>query len=331
MQSALPGVLGPKEVHPEGLQGKVAVVTGGANGIGYEISRALAHGGCKVVMVNRKEDQGKDAIAKIKEETPGADVDWKECDLGNLKQVKEVFTNLRESLDRLDYLALSAGINTNPFDLDHDGIDRHFGVNYLGQYYATNLLWPLIRKTSKLPGAKPPRVVFESSEMHRGAPSDVKFESLDEINTDIGPTRLYNRTKLALILFSKFGLLEKVIKPHGDNIYTLSVHPGTVATNMQEQWKDAYPGITGKLLSWAMKVASRDVEQGAYSALWALTAPEVEEKNWNGWYLSDPGVEGKETAQANDKELGDRLWNLSEKIVKEKVGEDALEDWSSCA
>lgn len=229
MQSVLGSVIGPKEVHPTGLDGKVAVVTGGALGIGFEVSRALAHAGCKVVMVNRKEEQGNEAIAKIKEETPNADVSWKECDLGSLATIRNVFTEIREELDRLDFFVGSAGINTNKFDLDADGIDRHFGVNVLGHFYAVNQLWPLIRKTSKMPGVSPPRIVFEASEMHRTAPSDVKFTSLEEINTDIGPTHLYGRTKLALILLAKFGLAEKVIKKNNDHIYALSVHPGAVS------------------------------------------------------------------------------------------------------
>jgi NAD(P)-dependent dehydrogenase (short-subunit alcohol dehydrogenase family) len=46
------------------------------------------------------------------------------------------------------------------------GIDRHMSVNAIGHYYAINLLYPLIRKTSKLPGALAPKIIFESSEMH---------------------------------------------------------------------------------------------------------------------------------------------------------------------
>lgn len=220
---------GPTPTEPEHLEGRVAIVTGGALGIGFEISRALAHAGAKVIMVNRKEEQGEEAIKTIKEETPNADIHWKECDLGSLQQVKDVFTNFRESLDRLNFLVLSAGINTNQYGEDADGIDRHFGVNVLGHYYATNLLWPLLRKTSKLPNTPPPRVVFEASEMHRMAPSNVHFASLEEINNpNLGPTELYGRTKLALILLAKYGLAGKVIKENGDNIYALSVHPGAV-------------------------------------------------------------------------------------------------------
>lgn len=98
---------------------------------------------------------------------------------------------------------------------------------------------------------------------------------------------------------------------------------------MQQQWKDAYPGITGTLLTWAMLAIGRDVKQGSYSALWALTAPEIEEQNQNGWYFSDPAQPGKETEQASDPDLGTALWNLSEKIIKEKLGDGALVDWNS--
>jgi len=330
MQSVLHKVIGPKEVHPENLEGRVAVVTGGALGIGYEVSRALALAGVKVIMVNRKEEQGADAISSIKKEKADAQVEWKHCDMGSLKEVKEVFSELRNSLDRLDFLVLSAGINTNFYGEDADGIDRHFGVNFLGHFYVCNQLWPVLRKTGKM-GTKPaPRVVFESSEMHRTAPSDVHFASMDEINdSSVDPTRLYGRTKLAMILFAKYGLRDRVIKPNGDNVYALSVHPGAVNTAMQQQWKDAYPGITGKLLSNAMLFAGRDVEQGSYSALWCCTADEIEEKNMNGFYFNDPGQPGKETSQASDENLGAALWDLSERIIKDKLGQDALVDWSA--
>ncbi|KAK1752919.1 hypothetical protein QBC47DRAFT_348140 [Echria macrotheca] len=322
--------IGPTPVHPENLDGRVAVVVGGAFGIGFEISRALANAGCRVIMVNRKEEQGAEAIEKIKKETPTAQVDWKECDLGTLSQVREVFSSLRESLDRLDFLVLSAGINANQYGLDADGIDRHFGVNYLGQFYVCNQLWPVLRMTAKDPSNPAPRVVFEASEMHRTAPSNVHFASLEEINNpSLGPTELYGRTKLALILLAKYGLAGKVIKENNDRIYALSVHPGAVNTAMQQQWKDAYPGLTGKLLTWAMLAGGRDVEQGAYSALWALTSPKIEEQKMNGWYFSDPDTPGKESSQASDPVLGDALWDLSERLIKSKLGDDALVDWKA--
>jgi hypothetical protein len=100
---------------------------------------------------------------------------------------------------------------------------------------------------------------------------------------------------------------------------------------MQQQWKDAYPGLLGKLLTTVMLAVGREVEQGLYSALYAATSPEVEDKGWNGSYFADPGKPGKETSQASDPELGRRLWDLSQDIIKEKLEDDALVDWGSAS
>jgi len=330
MQSALHSVIGPKkEIHD--LNGRVALITGGAFGIGFEIARAFVQNGARVIMVNRKEEQGQDAIRKIKEEVgEHAKIEWIPCDLGHLKEVKDVFTGIREREERLDLLILSAGINANQYGEDADGIDRHFGVNWLGQFYAVNLLYPLIRKTSKLPNTPAPRIVFEASEQHRMAPSVVHFGSLDEINNpEIGSLEVYGRTKLAVILGVKYGLVDRVIKPNGDNVYALSVHPGAVNTAMQQQWKDAYPGLFGKIVTGMMLLVGRDIEQGSYSALYAATSPEVEEKGWNGYYFSDPGVPGKESKQASDPTLGAAVWDLSHRIIKDKLGEEAITPWDA--
>jgi hypothetical protein len=94
-----------------------------------------------------------------------------------------------------------------------------------------------------MPGTPAPRIVFESSEQHRVAPSAVHFGSLDEINNPaVGNLELYGRTKLAIILGVKYGLLDRVIKPNKDNIYALSVHPGAVRiTTLRKWWLYDFP------------------------------------------------------------------------------------------
>lgn len=330
MQSILKPVYGPKkEIHD--LSGRVAIVVGGAMGIGYEVSRAFVLNKARVIMINRKEDQGQEAIEKIKKEAgEEAQIEWLPCDMGNLRQIKEVFSGIREREERLDLLILSAGINANQYGETADGYDRHFQVNYLGQFYVCNQLYPLLRKTSRLPDTPAPRIVFESSEQHRAAPSVVHFGSLEEINNpEIGNLEVYGRAKLAMILGAKYGIYERVIKKNGDNIYVLSVHPGAVNTEMQKQWKDAYPGLFGKLVTTAMFAVGRDPEQGSYSALYAATSPEVEEKGWNGYYLQDVGMPGKESNQASDPMLGAALWDLSKRMIEAKVGKDAFVPWDS--
>lgn len=66
--------------------------------------------GCKVIMVNRKQEQGDAAIASIKENVKkekgtDAQIEWRGCDLGKLSTVKETFTKLANELERLDLVS----------------------------------------------------------------------------------------------------------------------------------------------------------------------------------------------------------------------------------
>lgn len=47
------------------------------------------------------------------------------------------------------------------------------------------------------------------------------------------------------------------------------------------------------------------------------------------YYFSDPGAPGKETKQASDMHLAASLWELSTRLIKENVGDDALQAWSA--
>ena len=98
---------------------------------------------------------------------------------------------------------------------------------------------------------------------------------------------------------------------------------------MQQQWKDAYPGIVGKLLTTGMLAVGRNPEQGAASALWAASSPKVEEQGWNGYYFTGVDQLGKESSQASDPALGSALWDLSQRMIKETVGPDALAEWGT--
>ncbi|KAK4055010.1 hypothetical protein OIO90_003351 [Microbotryomycetes sp. JL221] len=303
LSAFLPGIAPRKEVPPD-MTGKTALITGGPMGIGYEIARAFLKVGARVILVNRKQEQGDLAIKQFKEEIGDEiDVTWIGCDLGNLRQTKEIFDKIASDEKRMDVLICSAGINVNTYREDADGIDGHFGVNWLGHFLVVNTLYPLMRKTSK-ESKEPPRIVFESSEMHKMAPDDVRFESLEELNNDkLSPAELYGRTKLA-------------------------VHPGMVGTEMQEQW-DSYGALGKYVLKPVMFFAGRSPEQGSYSGIYAATSPEIVEKNWNGFYFDDPASIGSESDQAKDEQLQKKLWYLSTQLIKQKLGPNALKAWES--
>jgi hypothetical protein len=88
------------------------------------------------------------------------------------------------------------------------------------------------------------------------------------------------------------------------------------------------PGIVGAAIKAVSVGFSRSPEQGSYSGLYAALSDEVIEKNYNGYYLIDP-AKGKESKQGSDKWLIAALWDLSHRLLKEKVGDDALFAWNA--
>ncbi|EJD06578.1 NAD-binding protein [Fomitiporia mediterranea MF3/22] len=310
------------------LSGRTALVTGGTQGIGFEVAKTLAVSKARVLLLSRKVENGTAAVEAIQKETSGgADIEFVEIDLGNLKNVCEVADRISAKEARLDILVADAGIGVNKYELSSDGIEHHFSVNNLGHILLINRLLPLIRKSAQLNESPAPRIVQLSSSLHKTAPSSVAFESLEEINdSSLGPNTLYARSKLANILFTRW-LVAHVLED-GSRIYALATHPGAVHTEQQNQLKDAY----GETVGGAMKAVAvpfmRSPDQGSLSTLWAATDPEVEQKGLHGAYVTDPGTVGGETKQAQNDMLADNLWTLAQGLIKEKAGEDAFLDWT---
>ena len=74
--------------------------------------------------------------------------------------------------------------------------------NHMGHVILTSHLLPLIKETASKGNTV--RIVNQASNAHQGAPSDVKFASLEELNQDLGPNGQYGRSKLAGILYAKY-------------------------------------------------------------------------------------------------------------------------------
>lgn len=71
------------------LSGKIALVTGGTRGIGYETAVGLASSGAEVIIAGRNEEKGNEAVAGIKTTHPSANVSFMQLDLGSLVSIKE--------------------------------------------------------------------------------------------------------------------------------------------------------------------------------------------------------------------------------------------------
>ena len=69
-----------------------------------------------------------------------------ELDLASLCSVNKFVEEFQKLRLPLHYLVLNAAVLGVPYNLTHEGFEMHFGVNYLGHLYLTQLLLPLLRK-----------------------------------------------------------------------------------------------------------------------------------------------------------------------------------------
>ena len=84
-------------------------MTGGTQGIGFEVAKALAVSRARVLLLARKEENGEAAVESIKKDTSGgANIEFVPIDLGSLKNVREVADKIREQESRLDIVKLFA-------------------------------------------------------------------------------------------------------------------------------------------------------------------------------------------------------------------------------
>ena len=97
-----------------GLTGKVAIVTGGSEGIGKAAASRMAAEGARVVIVARRPDVLDDAAAEIKAATSG-DVTPIPADVSQLDQIEGMFERVIEAHGRVDILVNNAGTSAGGY------------------------------------------------------------------------------------------------------------------------------------------------------------------------------------------------------------------------
>jgi NAD(P)-dependent dehydrogenase (short-subunit alcohol dehydrogenase family) len=121
---------------------KVALITGGARGIGLGIARALAADGCRLALNGvREESAVQDVLADLRRS--GAEVLYSQGDVSRSDDRSRMVEAVRERFGRLDALVNNAGITSlgrkDILDADEVSFDRVVGVNLKGPFFLTQL------------------------------------------------------------------------------------------------------------------------------------------------------------------------------------------------
>ena len=200
------------------LDNRVAIVTGGAGGIGKEICRCLIGEGAKVIMADLSESSAMTAINEINPE--GDKVTYFRLDVADEESWQSLYKYVDTDFRRLDILVNNAGIYLLK-DIEETSLSdwqNVMNVNATGVFIGTKLALPLMRPT--------------------GSGSIINISSTSGI-TGSPFEGAYTASKGAVRLFTKSAALHAA----KDNIRINSVHPATTDTSMVEVIWNSSPDI----------------------------------------------------------------------------------------
>ena len=187
------------------LKGKVAIITGGSRGIGFQTAKIFSENGADVIISSKNLVQLKIAANQLKNTTPIA------ADIRNEKEVQDVIEETIKKFGKLDILINNAGIFPRIKQL-HEISETEWNevldVNLSGQFRFTKFAIPYLQKTSGT-------IVNVSS--------DAGLKAYEGFNADA-----YSATKAALVVLTRCWALEY-------SKYKIRVNcicPGVVDTDM---------------------------------------------------------------------------------------------------
>ena len=243
---------------------KNIIITGATDGIGLQAAKVIANKGYRVGLVGRNKEKGYQAKEIIVNSTSNEKIDFFECDLSLIKNVKKLSSQIKEKYSKIDVLLNNAGGANKNKIITSEGLEKTFATNQMNYFVLTTELLDIISESDD------GRVVNVASNAHIGATIDY-----NNINSEksFSPWTSYCVSKLMNIMFTYE--LAKI----QDKVSVNVLHPGFVDTNIA--------GNEGNFIKYIVKFGSklfaRTVENGADSSIYLSTSDDV--KGVSGKYF----------------------------------------------
>jgi NAD(P)-dependent dehydrogenase (short-subunit alcohol dehydrogenase family) len=127
------------------MRDSIALITGGASGIGRALGAAMAARGAHVVLADRQIDAARDAAAQI--EARGGSAEAHALDVRDARAFEALAQDVKRRRNRIDYLFNNAGIGVGGEISDYDlaAWDDVFDVNIRGVAYGVQAVYPIMR------------------------------------------------------------------------------------------------------------------------------------------------------------------------------------------
>ena len=190
------------------LDGKVALISGGARGQGTTEARLFVREGARVVFGDILDDEGKKVEEEIR--AAGGEATYVHLNVTREADWRAAVSTAVDRYGKLDVLVNNAGIllRAKIEETTEEDWDRIMAVNAKGVFLGTKCAIPAMRRA--------------------GGGSIVNISSTAGLVGSPGETAAYTATKGAVRLFTK----ATAIQHAKDKIRCNSVHPGPIATDM---------------------------------------------------------------------------------------------------
>lgn len=284
------------------MKGKTVIITGATSGIGLATATALAKKGANVVLHGRNNQKLKAAVLEIRQQHPAAQLETLTANLASLSQVRQLAREFQSKHDKLDVLIHNAGITPKTRELSSDGFEMQFAVNHLAPFLLTQLL------LENLKAAAPARIINVASSAQSMGKMD--FNNL-QAEQRYNFLDTYARTKLAITMMT----LEWAARLEPQQITVNALNPGWTETPMTQGMQTA-PGILGFInsLGKLLPFLRATPQQGAATSIYLASSPDV--ALVSGQFFTEKQKRGKTNPLAHDKQLRQKLWQISEELIK---------------
>ena len=131
------------------LKNKIALVTGASRGIGKAVAECLSEQGADVILVSRKPEALMEVEAGIKEK--GGKACFYACNMGELDQIKELVSFVKDKYGKLDILINNAAANPyfgEMIDAEEWAWDKINDVNLKGPFFTTSEFAKLMKENN---------------------------------------------------------------------------------------------------------------------------------------------------------------------------------------
>ena len=224
------------------LQDKVAVISGGARGMGASEARIFAREGAKVVIGDVLDAEGRQMEAEINE--TGGECVFVHLDVTQESEWQRAIETAVTRYGKLDILVNNAGIVLWGIleETSGDDWDRVMSVNAKGVFFGTKAAIPEMRKA--------------------GGGSIINISSISGMVGQESVQPVYNASKGAVRIFTKSAAIQYA----KEGIRVNSVHPGAIDTTMAEE-RLANPELQRKTVAKIPMRRTAHPDEVAYGVL----------------------------------------------------------------